>query len=76
MSEDQDNKVVRLDTITTLDLPARQVLEEALKEEFDDVVIIGKLEDGDAYYSTNRVNVGDVLLMLERFKLAIIEELE
>ena len=69
-----DKKVIRLDTITTLDLPPKLVVEGALEEDFKDVVIMGLLESGEAYYATNIANVGNVLLILERFKLAILEE--
>lgn len=68
------DKVIRLNTITTLDLPPKLVVEGALKEDFEDVVIMGLLENGEAYYATNIANVGNVLLILERFKLAILEE--
>jgi hypothetical protein len=68
------DKVIRLDTITTLDLQPELIIKGAMEEKFKDVVIMGLLEDGEAYYATNIANVGNVLLILERFKLAILEE--
>jgi hypothetical protein len=61
-------KVVILNTITSLDIPAIRVLEDALKQDLKDVVILAKQKDGEYYFASSVADGGTVLWMFEKLK--------
>jgi hypothetical protein len=64
--------VVRLPCVTSLDLQADVVIEEA-HGKMDKVVIIGYDKDGKEYFASSMADGGDVVWLLERMKLKLLE---
>jgi len=62
--------------ITTLDIEPCKVLHAALNARLDKVVIIGITVDGEAYHAGSTGNIGDILLMLEKFKIVLLKHEE
>lgn len=79
--KDPENKVVYFNGYTRLDLPAQQVLEQAVENnEFEHVIILGRLKDPDNTYNTREFyfastygTVKDVLWELEIAKGILLE---
>jgi hypothetical protein len=69
-------EVVELPVITSLDLPAERVLNAAIKEDLDEVVIVGFDKDGDFYFASNKSDGGGVLWLFELAKKALLETRE
>ena len=72
-----DDNVVILDVKTRLRLPHERVLNAAI-EEIDgerEVVVLGYDKDGSLWFSSNDPNAGGVLILLERAKIALLQEL-
>ena len=67
----QDNVVV-LPVITRLDIPPERVLNAALAEDLDRVVVIGRKKDGSYYFSSSTADGAEVLWQMERAKLALL----
>ena len=65
--------VIKLQNVTRLDLPPEDVLEAALKQEFDGVVVLGLQSDGEEYFASSLGDVGTVLWLVERFKKQLLE---
>ena len=66
----KDN-VVYLQTITRLDLPPDRILEQSIGE-LEGVVIIGYNKDGEEYFASSYADGGEVLWLLERAKMALL----
>lgn len=66
-------EVVILNCVTRLDLPPDRIL-DAAKGKLESVAVIGWDKDGEAYYSTSLADGGDLLWLLEKFKLALLED--
>lgn len=69
-------KVVPLDQITTNDVPPEKIIEGAAEEEFEDIVILGKLKDGTMYYASSNASIGDAFVMMDKFKLDMLQEID
>jgi hypothetical protein len=70
--------VVILPVITTLDVPAERVLEQAAQKGLAHVVVLGYDNDGEEFFASSYADGSDVLWLLERLKaqlLAIPEKL-
>lgn len=65
-------KVLSLDMITRLDMPAEKVLNGAVSAGLDCVVVVGVTKDGDEYFASSLADGGDVLWHLERAKLKLL----
>ncbi len=65
-------EVVELDCITKLDLPPDRILEKAIGE-VDQVIVIGYDKKGDLYFSSSVADGGDILWFLERAKKKLFE---
>lgn len=57
---------------TTVDLPAKTVLEGAIKQDLDIVLVIGVCKDGQHYYAGSTSSAGEMLLLVEIFKSKVI----
>jgi len=68
-----DEKVVRLDCVTRLDIPVEAILEEAIKVDLEEVVVIGWEKDGEMYFSSSKADGGDVLWLMEKAKKMLLE---
>ena len=68
-------KVIPLNNITRLDLPADRIL-EAAKETVEGVVIMGYTKDGEEYFASSYADGGIVLWLLERLKAQLIKDQE
>ena len=60
-------KVVTLNVTTNLDIPADRVLQAALGE-LQDVVLLGRKLDGEYYFASSVADGGTVLWMWEKLK--------
>ena len=60
-------KVVTLNVTTRLNIPADRVLQAALGE-LEDVVLLGKKPDGVYYFASSVADGGTVLWMWEKLK--------
>ncbi len=67
------SKVVPFTGITKLDLQPDRVLEAARGEEFEGIVIMGYKADGSEYFASTYADGGDVLWLIERCKLKLLE---
>lgn len=68
------DNVIPLGNITRLDLPVDRVLEMAKGEvEGGGVVVLGWDKDGEMYFSSSFADGGDVLWLMEKAKLALLE---
>lgn len=66
-------EVVTLPVITTLKGDADRVLQGAIDNELDEVVVVGFKKDGSEYFAANISDGGDVLWHLERAKLKLLQ---
>ncbi len=71
-----DNNVTVLDVVTTLDCPPERILQEALDEGLNMVVVIGYDADGNEYFSSSVADGGTTLWLLERTKLKLLTIME
>lgn len=69
----KDN-IVELPVITRLDLPADRVIDKAFNAtpSLTKVVILGYDENGDEYFTSSISDGGEVLWLIERFKLSLL----
>ena len=65
-------KVVYLDLVTSIDLPANRVLEAAI-DKLDGVVILGRQTNGEYYFASSIADGGTVLWMWEKLKHKLME---
>lgn len=66
------SNVVDIGCITTLDLDPDRILEKAIGE-LKQVVVIGWKHDGGEYFASSKADGGDVLWMLERAKILLLQ---
>lgn len=59
-------KVIALNNLTRLDVPAERVLQAALEADLDAVVVIGYDKGGDEHFASSLADGGDVLWLLKR----------
>ena len=64
--------VVNLPCVTRFNLPPDRVLEGAMGK-LEGVVVIGYDRNGVEYFASTYADGGDVLWLLERFKLALLQ---
>jgi hypothetical protein len=64
--------IIPLPVITTLDIPPERILEAATREEFEDVIVIGRTKDGCEYYGASMADGGLAIWRLERAKLKLL----
>lgn len=65
--------IIDLPVTTTLDLPPEKIITRAEQESFENVIIIGWLDDGSFYFSSSAADGGDVLYLLELAKKKLME---
>ena len=66
MAQDtEEEKVVDLDCITTLDIPVERILERAARADLESVVVIGWTKEGDYYFASSHADGADVLWLIE-----------
>jgi len=67
-------EIVELGNLTRLNIPVERVLENAKEEISEDgVVLIGWDKDGDLYFASSIASGPDVLWLLEKAKIALLE---
>lgn len=69
------SNVVRLPCITSLDLEADVILDEAMGE-LKQVVIMGYDKDGNEYFASSVSDGGTVMWLMERVKRMLLETCE
>ena len=65
-------KVIPLGMVTRLDLPVERVLDGAKESCPDGVVILGYDADGEPYFASSIADGGEVLWLLEKLKLKLL----
>jgi hypothetical protein len=65
------NNVIDLPVVTTLNLDPDRVLNKAIGE-LKEVIIVGYDKDGKEYFSSSVADGGDVIWLLERMKLKLL----
>jgi hypothetical protein len=65
-------KVVNLNCVTRLDLPADRILEEAIGK-LDKAIVIGYDKAGELYIASSVADGSDILWFLERAKKKLFE---
>ena len=63
--------IVNFPGVTCLDLPADQVLENALGK-LGRMIIIGYTTEGDEYFASSIADGGEVVWLIERMKLQLL----
>lgn len=62
------DNVIPLNCVTRLNLPPERVLEAALEEGLEEVVLVGYDKDGGFYFAASKADGGSVLWLLELAK--------
>lgn len=57
---------------TTADIPTKTVLEGAIEQDLNTVLVIGFCKDGQYYYAASTSSAGEMLLLVEIFKSKVI----
>jgi len=65
-------KVLSLNMLTRLDMPAEKILNGALNADLESAIVIGYTKDGNEYFASSLADGGDCLWLMERFKLALL----
>jgi len=66
-------KVVVLDCPTRLNIPVQRVLDGVITENLEDIVILGKKEDGEYFFASSIPDGGTVLWMMEKLKKQLLD---
>ena len=67
------SKIVELPVITKLDIPVERILRRAQEADLESVVVIGFTADGDFWFSSTQADGGDVIWLLEKAKLELLQ---
>lgn len=67
------SKVVYLQNETTLPIPPDRILNEAI-DELEDVVLVGTAKDGSLYFASSETSRARMLYLLELAKLEVMED--
>ncbi len=68
----ENDNVIPLGNITRLDLPVDRVLDAAKEDISERVVVLGWDKDGELYFASSFADGGDVMWLLEKAKLALL----
>ena len=68
-----DDNVIPLRCVTTLDIPPEKVLNGAITQELTDVVIIGWGKGGDLYFASSYGNGAETNWLIDQAKIALLE---
>lgn len=65
--------VIPLGNVTRLDIPTDAVLESAKGHCTDGVVVMGYDDDGDLYFASSIADGGNVLWLMRKLEMALLE---
>ncbi len=65
--------VILLEVETTLPIPVERVLDGARDQNLSLLMVIGRNVDGQLYAASSHGDVGNLLLLMERAKAALLE---
>jgi len=68
-----NDKIIPLNTITTLDIPVDRII-DAAKDELDSVIVIGWDKHEEFYFASSLADGGDCLWLLEMAKKKLMEQ--
>lgn len=68
-------KVIPLNNVTRLDLPVDQVLEGTIGK-LEGIIVLGYDKNGEEYFASSLADGADVLWLLERCKIKLLEIVE
>lgn len=66
-------EVVEFDGITTADIPSEKLLQKAIDNKVEHVVIIGYDPEGKLYFASSDSSCGDVIWLIEMAKKMLLE---
>lgn len=66
-------RIIPLNNVTRLDLPADRILEQA-KEHMEHVVLLGWDKECELYFASSFADGGDVMWLLEKCKQALLNQ--
>lgn len=66
-------EVVVLDVVTSLDVPVERILNSALKEGLETVVVIGWCKDGEPYFASSVASGAEVMWLLRLSEKRLLE---
>lgn len=72
MNDNGQGNVVALGAVTSLDIPPDRILAAALTQGLQQVVIMGYDADGDEYFASSVADGGDVLWLMEKLKIQLL----
>ena len=68
------SNIVYLPVVTRLDVPAERILTEALEEDLESAIVIGRTREGDIYFASSIASGPEALWLIEKAKAALLEE--
>jgi hypothetical protein len=66
-------EVLIFDGFTKLDLPPKQILNEAKKADLELAIVIGIDKNGELYFASSKADGADVLWWIEKAKKALLD---
>lgn len=70
------DKITHLPTITTLPIPPKGVLEVAIENDLEEVLVIGVCKGGILYTACSTAEIGEMLLLMERAKRSLMTHVD
>lgn len=70
------DNVVPFSGQTTLDIQPSEVLEAALLTDLSSAVVLGHQENGELFIASSKGSAGEILWLIEKCKLALLESVE
>jgi hypothetical protein len=75
MGDNDNDNVVILDMETSLDLPLERILDGARDHELSDCLVLGYEPDSRFYMACTTVEIGKILILLERCRQVLVNRL-
>lgn len=68
-----NDNIINFPCLNSEDIPVDRLLEQALSENLESVLLIGKYKNGDYFLSSSDVDVKNILWLIEVLKREIME---
>lgn len=68
-----NDNIIKFPCLNSEDIPVDRLLEQALSENLESVLLIGKYKNGDYFLSSSDVDVKNMLWLIEVLKREIME---
>jgi hypothetical protein len=73
VGDEMSADIIKLKTITKLDLAPTLVLEGAVAANLTEAIVIGREPDGELYLASSLTDAGHIIVLLETFKKRLLE---